>query len=181
MRRVVTSLVLLAALMSFSCAGVLHPYEGDFSCPDPDNGKCVSMKEAYDESVRGVNPPRMEETRNEIQCRQDTFDDHEVLIPWEGEKTCIQPAIQKTAEPGHKGTRDGAVPEKTDRDALHERLSLLVTKPVTPTVRPPEVMRILYLPYTTDGNTLNMLRYSYIVVGEPRWILDPALTWEDTK
>ena len=49
-------LVLLSAL---SLAGCLNPYASKFSCPDPDNGKCVSMENAYAESMT----PRLDPAR----------------------------------------------------------------------------------------------------------------------
>ncbi len=38
-------------LLAIPLAGCMNPYASDFACPDPDNGKCMSMKDAYSESI----------------------------------------------------------------------------------------------------------------------------------
>ncbi len=38
-------------------AGCLSPYSSDFKCPKTEGGKCVSLAEAYDESLRQNNGP----------------------------------------------------------------------------------------------------------------------------
>lgn len=48
------TVIALAATLS-GCATIMNPYNEDFSCPETDNGKCVGVPEAYDESA---NPPR---------------------------------------------------------------------------------------------------------------------------
>lgn len=42
--------LLLAALLTMLLTGCLNPYAGDFNCPETDNGKCVSVEDAYHES-----------------------------------------------------------------------------------------------------------------------------------
>jgi conjugal transfer pilus assembly protein TraV len=41
---------LLPALLTMTLAGCLNPYDGEFNCPETDNGKCVSVEDAYYES-----------------------------------------------------------------------------------------------------------------------------------
>jgi conjugal transfer pilus assembly protein TraV len=41
----------LLALFALPLAGCMNPYASDFACPDPGNGKCVSMEDAYSESI----------------------------------------------------------------------------------------------------------------------------------
>lgn len=47
-------LVLLIFLTTFlvGCASVLNPYKSDFQCPETDKGKCVSVQDAYIESIQ---------------------------------------------------------------------------------------------------------------------------------
>ena len=42
--------LLLPALLTMMLTGCLNPYAGDFNCPKTDNGKCVSVEDAYYES-----------------------------------------------------------------------------------------------------------------------------------
>ena len=45
---------ILLALLAVPLAGcMLNPYASDFNCPETDNGKCVSVADAYNES-RGM-------------------------------------------------------------------------------------------------------------------------------
>lgn len=125
------------------CASVFNPYNEEFSCPDTDPGKCVSMKTAYEESVRGVDDSRVEDAKK----------------PEEGKEE----AAQDVAD------RSGAVKYE---EALYEELRRLIKEPVTPMVRPPEVVRVLLLPYRGDGNELYMKRYIYFFADEPGWILE---------
>ena len=50
MRKLVLS-ILLSAFLS-GCASVFNPYESDFQCPETDRGKCVSVQDAYGESMQ---------------------------------------------------------------------------------------------------------------------------------
>jgi conjugal transfer pilus assembly protein TraV len=43
-------------------------------------------------------------------------------------------------------------------------------------VVPPQVMRVLILPYTGDERELYMYRYVYMFVDEPRWLLKNPLS-----
>lgn len=45
--------LLLSALLIATLSGCLNPYAGDFNCPKTDNGKCVSVEDAYYESKNG--------------------------------------------------------------------------------------------------------------------------------
>jgi conjugal transfer pilus assembly protein TraV len=57
------------------------------------------------------------------------------------------------------------------REALYSRFAGLLREPETPMVVPPRVMRVLLLPYRGAEGELYMLRYAYLFVEEPRWIL----------
>jgi len=41
---------LLSPFLLLTLSGCLNPYAGDFKCPETDNGKCVSVEDAYHES-----------------------------------------------------------------------------------------------------------------------------------
>lgn len=58
-----TKLLLLAvSTITFSCASVMNPYSENFTCPIMENGKCVSIQHAYQESVTGK-PITLEEQK----------------------------------------------------------------------------------------------------------------------
>ncbi len=44
---------LLPTLLVMTLSGCLNPYAGDFNCPKTNNGKCVSVEDAYYESKNG--------------------------------------------------------------------------------------------------------------------------------
>ncbi|MGB9811442.1 MAG: type IV conjugative transfer system lipoprotein TraV [Dictyoglomus turgidum] len=47
-------LVVFLFLLVVGCASALNPYHGEFECPQMEKGKCVSIPEAYNESINGV-------------------------------------------------------------------------------------------------------------------------------
>ncbi len=59
--------------------------------------------------------------------------------------------------------------------ALYDRISDLLRAPSTPVVVPPKVMRVLMLPYEGKDSELYMLRYAYIFVDRPHWVLTDPL------
>lgn len=46
--------ILVTLSIGFAGCGVFMPYKSEFQCESPYKGKCVSVKEAYDESKRGI-------------------------------------------------------------------------------------------------------------------------------
>ena len=80
------------------------------------------------------------------------------------------------AENPMPGNRERTVSaENRYRAALLDTFTGLLKEPVTPVVAPPKTMRVLILPYTGQDNELNMLRYVYFFVDEPRWLLGDTI------
>lgn len=52
MRKVVLLIGLALITLLIGCASVLNPYKSDFHCPETDKGKCVSVQNAYLESIQ---------------------------------------------------------------------------------------------------------------------------------
>jgi conjugal transfer pilus assembly protein TraV len=50
MRRI--GLLIFLTTFLIGCASVFNPYESDFQCPETDRGKCVSVQDAYGESMQ---------------------------------------------------------------------------------------------------------------------------------
>lgn len=55
-------LLAVVSTITFGCASVMNPYSENFSCPLMENGKCVSIQHAYQESVTGK-PITLEEQK----------------------------------------------------------------------------------------------------------------------
>jgi len=125
----------------------LTPYKSDFQCPDTYKGKCVSLKEAYEQSLKGVNPE----------------DEADLKVKKKG----------KSKVEGEGTGKE--LPENIYRESLFDELAGLIKDPVTPMVRPPKIMRALVLPYP-DRERLYMPRYVFIMMDEPKWVIDSSLS-----
>jgi conjugal transfer pilus assembly protein TraV len=131
------------------------PYESEFSCPGSFNGKCVTLQSAYKDSLSGndLAPDRKVDDGRDCaggKCR--------------GGTQKIEPASDAEA-----------VAHVTYKESLFRRFDNLLKEPKTPVVAPPQVMRVLLLPYKGEGNELFMLRYVYFFVDEPKWVLGDSL------
>ena len=77
-----------------------------------------------------------------------------------------------------KSKKEKAAPTQVDlyQSALYGRLNGLLQSPVSPMVVPPQVMRVLVLPYTGTDDELYMERYVYLFLSGPRWLLNDAVS-----
>ncbi|MDA8172850.1 MAG: TraV family lipoprotein [Nitrospiraceae bacterium] len=77
-----------------------------------------------------------------------------------------------------KSKKEKAAPTEADlyQSALYGRLNGLLKSPVSPMVVPPQVMRVLILPYTGRDNELYMERYVYLFLSGPKWLLNDAVS-----
>jgi conjugal transfer pilus assembly protein TraV len=74
----------------------------------------------------------------------------------------------------------GNDPRNAYRDALFGRFAGLLKDPDPPMIAPPKTMRVLMLPYRGKENELFMPRYTYVLIGQPSWILaEETRTAED--
>lgn len=146
MRHVNIFLLFVAVAVVSGCT-TFGVYESEFSCPASYNGQCVSLSGAYDLATGGKDNP---ESDPGVKHRKNDSPEKE-SVP-----------LVEIAEAGYK-------------ESLYKRFDALLKEPVTPVVAPPQVMRILLLPYKGDNNELYMLRHAYFFVDEPRWILGDSL------
>ena len=130
--------------MLTSCSTLMNPYHSSFSCPNYYKGKCVSLEEAYNESIHNTDgaPHYSKKAQKQIQ---------ELAI------NTVQ---------GGNGTQTLSLYQK---DML-KKMTKLINQPKTPIVVPPRTMRVLILPYVNSQNELEMGRYVYFFVGKPKWI-----------
>ena len=175
--RVLRVLVLLGPLLLFSaCSTLISGYNSEFQCPNTDKGKCVSVKEAYRESVGGTeNNPLVKEkpeARGEDKNHCSNCD-REAEASGQQEVSPAQrsglPAVHSQA-----GGDENQQPEYSYRDALYKKLSSTIGKPSTPLVVPPEMVRVLILSYTGSNNELFSYRYVYFFATEPKWVISTS-------
>ena len=156
---------LAVAGMLFMCGcAVLNPYESNFSCPEGDNGKCVSVQTAYSESSGGA-----------AKAKDMTADQaHEECGPETANSGACTESRKDSAGANSQAKENGSLTKY--RAALFDKFTGLLKEPVTPVVAPPKTMRVLLLPYTGQDNEFYMLRYVYFFVDEPRWLLGDTVS-----
>lgn len=144
-------LALCILMVSVSGCSSITGYNDNFSCPSSYNGRCVSLQSAYDLAVNG---------------KDDAAHD-----PVEIEKNGGKVPPQSELVPGRR--EDAA--HSAYKESLFNRFTGLINEPVTPMVAPPQVMRVLLLPYKGEDNELYMLRHVYFFVDEPKWVLGDSV------
>ncbi|WP_028845497.1 TraV family lipoprotein [Thermodesulfovibrio thiophilus] len=124
--------VFMLGVFALGCASAMNPYEDDFTCPMNEKGKCVPIKQAYEESK---------------------------VLKLEEKATQPKEAVYSPLEEEYK-------------DALFSKLANLLREPKTPVIAQPKIVRVMMLPYQGDsGKELYSARYIYLMVDEPKWIL----------
>lgn len=151
MRKVVLLIGLALITLLTGCASVLNPYKSDFHCPETDKGKCVSVQNAYLESIQ-------QNYKEEDEEKSEKLKDVDYSVPKEDDGKRVQKQ------------------NNVYQEALYRELAGLLNEPLSPMVAPPVVMRVLLLPYKGDTNELYMLRYVYFFVDGPKWILGDYLS-----
>ena len=152
-------LIILFVTASFSAGcSILGVYDNEFKCPATYNGRCISMQGAYDLAKKGQDSAEFDpdaQAERKDGCGKDGSScGGKVLTP------VVTP--ENTAHTSYK-------------ESLFKKFDGLLKEPTTPVVAPPQVMRVLLLPYRSDGNELFMLRYVYFFVDEPRWVLGDSV------
>lgn len=153
MRGILRFAVLTVLTGALAGCGGLGVYESEFSCPQTYNGRCISVPDAYDLALNGKDGAEY---------------NPDVEKKGEKKKTKEQLGEERAAS-------DEEAAHVSYKQSLFKRFDDLLQEPVTPVVAPPQVMRVLLLPYKGDGNELFMLRHVYFFVDEPRWVLGDSL------
>lgn len=159
------SAVLFVLAIAAGCS-IVSGYSNEFSCPASYNGRCSSLQEAYDVAREGKDGP-----------------EHDPAIEKKPAKDMVDEDITKNtqgADTKSASLRPEQTAHTTYKESLFKRFTGLINEPVTPMVAPPQVMRVLLLPYKGEANELYMLRHAYFFVDEPKWVLgDSVLALEE--
>jgi len=147
MRKIIKAVLLFSGLTFTltSCSSLMNPYSSSFSCPNYYKGKCVSLTEAYEESIHNTDGK-----------------------PASQKQTTAQKQMKDLAINTYSKKQTSAL-NLYQKDMLR-KMRKLIQEPKTPIVMPPRVMRVLILPYVNSQNELEMGRYVYFFVGKPKWI-----------
>jgi conjugal transfer pilus assembly protein TraV len=155
-KKIIPLLLLMLCLAACS-AKTFNPYDDEFDCPYVDRGKCVSVDDAYRESLEennliqeDVSPPqKATEQKNQLQNEE------------AGEEKTTPSGKPKTASYNYQ-------------EALYHELTGMLKEPETPLVIPPKTMRVLLLSYTSENNELYGDRFVYFFATEATWSTSTA-------
>jgi len=161
-------LIIIALLCLCGCGAALNPYHEDFSCPDYDQGNCINVEGAYKESLQKKKKDTFTEKENQAACERCRRDARENSLP--EETYCTACFVQETSGSAHKGLTPPCADTEYQK-AVHQKIAAMLKEPNTPLVAPPQVMRILVLPYKGDQSELYMMRYIYLLVDESQWVM----------
>lgn len=143
---------LFLVLLLFGCGAAVNPYSSNFECPQAEKGKCIGVPEAYKESIT------IEKISNKTNATVTNLNDLKQL---------------------QVNVRDEFLLSPSERDYI-ENLYNVITKllkdPQTPVITSPKIVRVLILPYQSkDGKNFYSARYVYVLVDEPKWVLQNIL------
>lgn len=152
-RLVVYTVFLFVSLVLLNgCAKVVNPYSSQFECPQAEKGKCVDISTAYEISLS-------QEKEREISKAQGFDNKTDNATSYLRGELLLSPA------------------EKAYVEGLYNVLTKLLKDPQTPIIAPPKIVRILILPYQgADDKKFYSARYVYVIVDEPKWVLQNILT-----
>jgi conjugal transfer pilus assembly protein TraV len=155
-KRRIKFLATFLVILGFSgCASkVMNPYSEEFTCPQAEKGKCVPIKQAYLESLQAppqdllFTPTPQVNNQPDNSSANATFLNMQNIFP----QDAFIEAYSKYNE------------------ALIRKLQQMLENPKTPVLVPPQVIRVLILPYAGDRNTFYAERYAYVIVENPQWV-----------
>ena len=160
--------LLLSFFILGGCAAMLNPFDKtDFQCPPTSAGKCISVTNSYNEAIGGG-------------YRSPFITEVEPEAPNAGHSAPKAPDTSKVSITSVAAYPPLSAAEKGYQDATYDKLAGLLRKPVSPIVAPPDVIRVLMLPYKgADGDELYMYRYSYFMATPPKFVIGDYLVEEE--
>lgn len=169
-------LIIMTTLLICGCGAALNPYKDDFSCPSQDKGKCIRVEGAYKESLQKKSGNILNDKENKMaceKCREEAKKNNVSEAAYCS--SCYAPQAGKP-ENRYFGNQPS---ETVYQNAVNKKLAAMLERSDTPLVAPPQVMRILILPYKGDMNELYMTRYVYLLVDDPKWVMGNYLMNSD--
>lgn len=174
----------IAAVATLGGCSTLDPYESKFMCEkNRDYGRCMNVVSAYEEALAGEalapGAPKPGKREPTWKYRQGTGSARPNNSS-EGMPAGVPRPLRKApTERAQRATRATTVVTYPDaafayRSAEYRELAALIEQPITPVVRPPQVLRTLIVPYSS-GDSLFMPRYVYFFADEARFVLGDYL------
>lgn len=137
----------LMLLIMTGCSAVFNPYESEYRCKGRGNdGKCLSTGEAYKESLG--------DSSGNNSSGVDYNNDKKEVVEGKKDKDAVSP----TPSPQ-------AVYDKNRYGLMTE----LVNEAKPPIVVPPDIVRVLILPYVDSSNNMNSSKFVFYFAKEPQW------------
>jgi conjugal transfer pilus assembly protein TraV len=161
-------LIIITMLCLWGCGAILNPYKDNFSCPDQDKGKCIKVEGAYKESLQKKKTNTLNDKENKAACEKCRKEAKNNNV---SEDTyCTACSASESNKPGNKRIANQSS-ETMYQNAVNKKLATMLRQPNTPLIAPPQVMRVLVLPYKGDMNELYMMRYIYLLIDDPKWVV----------
>lgn len=161
--------VISIGVLSFTisgCSTVLNPFDSSFACQGiTSNGKCTSVTNAYKESVNNGESQQQQQEKPAVNNGNDG--DLVIVSQRQEGEYLISNGVTK-----HSNKTDNAL---SYRESQMSKITKLLTKPNTPVIVPPSVIRVLILPYQGDDDELLMPRYAYFMLDKPKWVVGDYL------
>lgn len=198
MKKLILLAVLVMAVGALTGCSTIMPYESEFSCPNADKGKCVSVYEAQRHAVETsrssqddiesgliISDPMASAVQSES---LDELVDKLEACSERGQSNCaketrkeINKKIKEIKGEGNK--RENKKSLQTQEMARIDALRDMVRKGETDTpVRTPAIMMELYIaPYETKDGVLAGARNMWFVVREAQWVFGDPLEIKDTE
>ncbi len=169
-------LVAFIAILAVGCStvgSVMNPYKDDFQCPKVANGKCVTVTEAYEESI-GISPWENPSSLNGASpLTTEQAPSYNADGEWDAFGSSSSIKQKKKSKNNPPTVSITITPEALYQKRVYEEMAGLIENPKTPIISPPRIIRVMFLPYTNgDSKSLYANRYVFFILDEPRWILD---------
>jgi conjugal transfer pilus assembly protein TraV len=161
-------LIIITMLCLGGCGAILNPYKDDFSCPDYDKGKCIKVEGAYKESLQKKKNNQLNEKENKAACEKCRKEAKNNNVSEDTYCTACFASETKESADKHITTASSAT---MYQKAVNKKLATMLKEPNTPLITPPQVIRVLVLPYKGDMSELYMMRYIYLLIDDPQWVV----------
>jgi len=161
-------LIIITVLYLWGCGAILNPYKDDFSCPERDKGKCIKVEGAYKESLQKKSGNILNDKENKMACEKCRKEAKNNNVSEDTYCTACSTSEANQSGNNRKTTESS---ETIYQRAVNKKLATMLKQPNTPLIAPPQVMRVLVLPYKGDMNELYMMRYIYLLIDDPKWVV----------